>query len=421
MTGAAHPVLLRTLKWIAWGVALAWLGKLAETARGLPKVPDLHDANFDCEPGKPESLTVIVPARNEEADVVGCVRSLLAQSYERVSVIAIDDRSTDATGELLDRLAMETSHESFVTERRLATKTFDSVLTAERLMVLHVEELPPGWLGKTHAMAVAARHTTSDWLLFTDADIYYEPTALRRAMALAQQTAADHLVVVPTMEAHRWDEGMVLGFFQVLGLWAARLWRVDDPRAKRDAIGVGAFNMIRREAYLQIGGFEALRFEILEDVGLGRRVKRAGLRQRIAFGHGLVRVHWAKGALGLVEGMTKNMFAAFRFRPELALGACVWMTGFCLLPPFGLLVSGFRLPAMLTIVGIVGMFALCRRWSGLPWWYVVLFPGGAALMIYTLLQSMVRTLREGGVRWRGTFYPLAELREKAAPLPLPWE
>ena len=208
----------------------------------------------------------------------------------------------------------------------------------------------------------------------------------------------------------------MLGFFQVFGMWGGRPWKVRNPKAKLDAIGIGAFNMIRRTAYEQVGGFEALRMEIVEDIGLGRRVKRAGLAQRIAFGRDLVRVHWASGAFGLVEVLTKNIFSAFRFYISLALGACVWLAVFCAAPALGLLVPGIRLPAAITVAAIAWTYRLYGRASGISAWQALLSPVAALMFFYALLRSMVTTLRQGGVVWRGTFYPLKTLRRYAAPL-----
>jgi hypothetical protein len=174
--------------------------------------------------------------------------------------------------------------------------------------------------------------------------------------------------------------------------------------------------MIRRSAYEQVGGFEALRMEIVEDIGLGRRVKRAGLAQRIAFGRGLVRVHWASGALGLVDVMTKNIFSAFRFYISLALAACLWLIVFCVAPVFGLAFAPARVPALITMLAIVAVYRLYGRVSGISAWQALLSPVAALLFVYTLLRSMVTTLQQGGVVWRGTFYPLKTLRRYAAPL-----
>jgi GT2 family glycosyltransferase len=388
-------LLLRALEGGAWLIALSWIYKAVEAAIGLPQIANLLEGKYDRSVEGAPSLTVIVPARNEGANISDCLTSLVGQDYFNLQIIAVDDRSTDETSARMDGLAE--AHPG-------------------RLRVLRITELPEDWLGKTHAMAMAASQSTSEWLLFTDADVLFRADSLRRSLAYAVASGADHLVTMPTTIIKRWDEGALLGFFQIFGLWAARPWKVADPRARRDAIGVGAFNMIRRSAYEQIGGFEALRMEIVEDLGLGRRVKRAGLAQRIAFGRRLVRVHWASGALGLVRVMTKNIFSAFRFYISLTLVACVWLVVFCAAPVFGLMLAGTRLPAVLTLAAIAVTYRLYGRISGISAWQALLSPVAALLFVYALLRSMVTTLRQGGVVWRGTFYSLKTLRRYAAPL-----
>ena len=193
-----------------------------------------------------------------------------------------------------------------------------------------------GWLGKVWAMEQGVRESAGEWLLFTDADIVFAPSILRRAVAYAERERAAHLVVGPTPVIKTHGEGVVLGFFQVLGLWASRPWKVRDPKAKRDAIGIGAFNMIRRSALEAIGGLEPQRMTVLEDITLGRRIKRAGLPQRMAFAPGMVLVHWASGAGGLVRVMTKNLFSAVNFQPVLLLLGALWIAVFALSPIAGL-------------------------------------------------------------------------------------
>jgi glycosyltransferase involved in cell wall biosynthesis len=381
----------------AWIVAGLWVWKSLEAAIGLPKVSDLAQPKWDKSAATGPALTVIVPALNEVENIAACLESLLAQEYQPLRILAVDDRSTDGTGDIMDAIAAR---------------------HPDRLKVLHVTELPDGWLGKTHAMASAARDAASEgaeYLLFTDADIVFRSDALRRSMAYAVASDADHLVTLPTLVLKRWDEAALLGFFQVCAMWASRPWRVADPKAKRDAVGVGAFNLLRREAYEQVGGFEALRMAIVEDVGMARRVKAAGLRQRVAFGRDLVRVHWATGAFGVVNVLTKNMFSAFGFRIPVLLGACVWLLGFCVIPA-AVFAPALLLPAILTAASITWIYRALRKHSGISAWNAALVPFAALLLIYALLRSMVATLRQGGVMWRGTFYPLAELRKHAAPL-----
>ena len=388
------PILEQSVEIAAWLVAAVWAFKSAEVVRNLPSVPDLLLLPQKLRRETP-SLTVIVPARNEQAHVAACVESLLAQDYPNLQILAVDDRSTDQTGAILASLA--TAH-------------------PDRLHVLTITELPPYWLGKTHAMAKAAAQSSTDYFLFTDADVLFRADAIRRSLAYAVASRADHLVTVPTTLIKRWDEAAFLSFFQIFGLWASRPWRVADPKSKRDALGIGAFNLIRRTAYLDIGGFESLRMEIVEDVGLGRRVKRAGLAQRVAFGRGLASVHWASGAAGLINVMTKNLWAAFRFYIWLALLGCLWLIVFCVAPGAGLFYAPTRIPAILTLAAVAYGYNLMGRASGLSTWNALLFPLSALAFVFTLLRSMILTLKQGGVIWRGTFYSLAELRKNAAPI-----
>lgn len=344
------------------------------------------------------AVTVIVPARNEQAAIRACLESLLAQDYPNLHILAVDDRSADQTGSVMDDLAAR---------------------HPERLTALHISELPPGWLGKTHAMWAAARHAETlhapVWLLFTDGDILFHPEAIRRSLVAAETARADHFVTLPTAILHHRNEAMVMGFLQVLGLWATRLWRVADPGA-RDAVGIGAFNLIRLAAYRQLGGFESLRMEILDDLTLARRVKRARLRQRVAFAPGYLRLHWAPGARGIVRGMTKNLFAIFHFNTAILLLVCVWQTVFCIAPFAAVFWSPTRIPALVTLAAIASMYRTTGRFSGISAWNFLAFPVSAALFIYSMLRSAAVTLAHRGVEWRGTFYPLAELRRNSEKL-----
>ncbi len=364
----------------------------------FPLVPDLTRPDTAARPQQAYSLTVVVPARNEAADIGECLRSLLAQDYPDVRLIAVDDRSTDATGSIMDALAAEEG-------------------SGGRLSVIHVRELPAGWMGKTHAMALAAREAASDWVLFTDGDIFYAPDALSRALAFAEQSSADHVVVIPTPILRTWGESAMMSFFQTASLWTARPWRVADPASKRDFIGIGAFNLIRREVYVALGGFEALRMEVLEDIRLGYMVKKAGYAQRVAFGRGLVNVRWAAGAFGMVDVLTKNLFSIFRFRGELLLGACAWMLLFSA-GPFVVLFApgGVRWAAVVTVISIAAGYRLYAPRTGIPWLYFLLHPLAALLFVYAMLRSMLVTWKQSGVVWRGTYYPLAELKEHCGDL-----
>ena len=203
----------------------------------------------------------------------------------------------------------------------------------------------------------------------------------------------------------------MMGFLQVMSLWAVRLWRVSDPHARRDVIGVGAFNMIRRQVYDAVGGWESMRLEVVEDLALGMRVKGSGFTQRAVLGPGLIRVRWVQGTFGVVESLSKNLFAFFRFRAELLLGVLPFFLLGTLFP-LGALFAGNRAfwPTGV-MLGALGL-AYCRQAKYQPFspWTMLLFPVASLLIFYTLVRSMIVVLWKGGVVWRGTFYPLKELR-----------
>jgi cellulose synthase/poly-beta-1,6-N-acetylglucosamine synthase-like glycosyltransferase len=391
--------MITILKLLAWLTALAWLWKAITAARGLPSIPNLLEPRYNLTPAGNPSVTIIVPARNESADITATLESLLNQDYPNLQILAVNDRSTDSTGAIMDALAAQ--HPT-------------------KLHILHVRELPTGWLGKTHAMALAARNAVAiqqpDYLLFTDADVVFHREAIRRSLAEAVTTQADHFVTFPTPLIKSVGEGMLLGYLQVMGLWATRPWRASDPKSIRDSIGIGAFNLLRTPAYQQLGGFDVLRMEILEDLTLARNVKLASLRQRVAVAPGMVTLHWATGAMGVVNVMTKNLFAVFRFRTPLVLLSCFWFTLFCLGPMAFLAFPETRTPAILTLISIAALYVLSSRHSRISPLYAILFPAGAALFIYSTVRSAFTTLKLGGVIWRDTFYPLSELRKNRRPL-----
>jgi glycosyltransferase involved in cell wall biosynthesis len=379
---------------LGWAIGVAWCVRTTELIKGIPTIADLSglDWSYAGEWVAEEAprLVVVVPARDEAEDIAATMEALLESDYPRLEIVAVDDRSIDGTGKILDGYGV--GH-------------------GGRVRVIHVSKLEEGWLGKTWAMQTALAATESEYVLFTDADVLMSPTILRRAVAYAEEVRADHLVVFPTMLVKTWGEGVVLGFFQVLGLWATRPWRVGDPKAKRDAIGVGAFNLVRRDALEEIGGLEPQRMVVLEDVTLGRRMKAAGMRQRVAFAPGLVLVHWASGARGLVEVMTKNMFSSVNFRVELMVGACLWIVVFCLLPIVGLGWWTTVAPSLMVMCCMAVTYRTMGAVSGIDARYGWLYPLGALTFVYAMLRSMVVTWMQGGVRWRGTFYPLKELRK----------
>src|SRR5262245_7802582 len=209
-------------------------------ARRLPALPDSPTARGQ----RPVRCSVVLAARNEEARIEGTIRHLLRQSGVDIEIIAVDDRSTDGTGEILRRLAAEDA----------------------RVRVQRVDALPEGWLGKCYACYVGASLATGEWILFTDADCWLKPDVIARALAVAAREQADHVTLTPgvapeTLGARAWH----LAFLMSVADWISKVNR-DQPKRY---LGIGAFNLVRMAAYRECGGYEALRLTVLDDVKLG--------------------------------------------------------------------------------------------------------------------------------------------------------
>jgi len=368
----------------------------------MKEIAEITDREYDVSPrdasGKVPRVSIIVPARNEAEHIEAALLSLLQLDYPDYEVIAVDDRSDDATGVILDRLQTEWR------EKGEACRHL--------LRVLRITELPPAWLGKTHAMWRAGKQATGEWLLFTDADVVFRADALRRAIVYAEREGADHFVLFPTIVMKSMGERMMQAFFQSQFVFAHRPWKVADPKS-RDAIGVGAFNLIRREVYEKLGSYERLRMAVLDDMQLGEVVKKEGFRQRIAFGRDLLRLRWVVGAAGMVRNLTKNFFAILRYNPAFALLTVLGVLVVNLGPFVGLGVAigwsyiGYVLAVFALVLIYVGM----SRHSDISPVYVVLHPVGAIVFSYAIVRSVFLTLVRGGVVWRGTWYSLTELRK----------
>ena len=393
--------------WITGTVlALAWVSRIVDAAIGMPSVADVSEPEWDRNPvrasGNPR-VSVIVPARNEESDIEQSLNRLLELDYDNYEVIAVNDRSTDRTGEIIERVAQNQNPHFSQRTREMGHPV---------LKVIHHQELPAGWLGKTHAMWTATNEASGEWLLFTDADVLFKADSLRRALAYAEAEKADHVVLFPRMIMKTPGEYMMIAFFQTMFVFGHRPWKVADPKS-RDHMGVGAFNLIRRSAYESIGTYEALRMEVLDDMKLGKVVKNAGFAQRNVFGGDLISIRWADGAMGVVNNLTKNFFAVLSFQWPRTLISAFGLAFLNLMPFLGVwLAHGWeRLPYAVALGSMFSIYLGMSWRSGVPAYYFLLHPVSTALFVYTLMRSMFHTLWNDGIVWRGTRYPLEELRK----------
>jgi hypothetical protein len=368
---------------VAWIVG-SWLG--LRVTRSIPSVKDLPLAERNVWP----RVSVIVPARDEAEAVEAATRARLAEGYPELELLLVDDRSSDGTGAVADELAAEDP----------------------RVRALHVTELPKGWLGKVHALHRGTGAARGDWLLFTDADVHLAPGALRRVVAWAEERGLDHVAAIPEVASR----GFLLdAAYAAFGRWFAlsqRLWAVEDPRSSA-SVGVGAFNLVRREAFDRTPGFPWLRMDVTDDLALGLMLKRHGARSRVLNGAGFVTLVWYESMTAMVRGLEKNTFALLRCRLWRALAAagatlCIDAAPFLALAPLG--IPG--LPWLGAAALAAGLVAAARsaRWARRPILPGLVFPLGSVLLAFILVRAGVLGALRGGIRWRGTFYASEELR-----------
>jgi hypothetical protein len=380
--GAALLAGLCALFWVTAGVRLL---SFRRHFASLPDVPPVEPAG-----GWPR-VSLIVPARNEERTLLPAVQSLLRLDYPSLQVVAVDDRSEDATGRLLDEAAK----------------------ADPRLRVVHVASLPEGWLGKNHAMAEGARHAAGSWLLFTDADVHFAPDALKRAMAFALRHGLGHAVAFPHFVAPGFLERAFVSAFGAFVTLKFRVWELH--RAGTGAyVGVGAFNLVRREDYERVGGHRPLRMEVLDDVKLGLVLRRSGVPQGACDSGGLVRVRWQHGFRASLAGLVKNTFAGPEWSVGMALVAVAAVGLLSAAPPLCAALHPWAFARLLGVLGTLGPMALhgvvARRAAGGSGLEGLAFPLCGLLLSGVVLYSTLAAVWRGGIFWRGTFYPLAELR-----------
>src|SRR3990170_697562 len=281
---------------VAWGIFALWAVLLVPSAcvmlpRTLARMTDRLPR-----PATWPLVSMIIPARDEGEKIDAALRSVLAIDYPNLEILAVDDRSRDETGRVMDRLAAEDA----------------------RLRVIHVETLPDGWLGKNHAMHVAAQAARGEFLLFTDGDVLFAADALHRAVAYAEHTRIDHLCLSPNLVPGSYFENALVAYFILLFTAGLQPWLVPS-RLRFVYAGVGAFNMLRHSAYRAIGGHVPIRLDVLDDVKLGKLVKRHGLRQDLLGAQDRVRVRWQASAWGVIRGLEKNGFASCDYSLPLLL------------------------------------------------------------------------------------------------------
>jgi glycosyltransferase involved in cell wall biosynthesis len=381
--------ILHTAGFVLFGlIAFFWITHGLRVAFGALRLSWIKDfapaKDADC-----PKISLIFAARDEEEKLPGALATLAALDYPQLEMIAVNDRSRDATGKILDEFAA----------------------THSRFRAVHVTELRSDWLGKPHALQKGYEASTGDWLLFTDADVRFKADTLRRAIALAKAQNLDHLTLFGEVEMSGFWEKVLITFFGVAFHLATHPSRVSQA-GSRYYVGVGAFQLLKRSAYEASGTHRRLAMEVIDDMKLGKIVKLAGFRSAACVGQDAVVVRWHAGIGNLVRGVEKNFFAAANYNAFAAAGQFLGLLLLNVLPFAGIIfghgwIRIFSAVAVVIALGFhVGVDAVMR----VSPFYALTLPLGALIFSYMLLRSAVLTLKQGGIFWRGTFYPLEELR-----------
>ncbi len=379
------------LMYIGWGVDYISGGLKIGYLKNV-KPLDLTTKNtIDALP----KISVIVPACNEEEGITDCLTSLLNQTYPHLEIVAINDRSTDSTGALMDKLAT----------------------TNEQLKIIHVTELPTNelWLGKNHALHLGSQQSTGEWIIFTDGDIVFEPQAVELAMSYCLEKELDHLAMTPDLVCPSFLFECFFNFFTIVFSASFRQWEASNPKSKR-YVGVGAFNMVKRPVYLATGGHDRLKNNVIDDMELGRIIKEQGNKQDVLLATKHLSVEWYDSTMAMLKGLEKNAFAGGNYKIiETVIG--LFLLGFIVLSPYILLIlsepASIAFWSNLATIGVIILVsALSTAGTGINPLVGVGYPLGMLLMFTAIARSAFVVLRDGGVTWRGTFYPLSELLSK---------
>lgn len=391
--------------WIPWlwlGATalplLVWLSRHFHINRVTRLLPPLRSKMYQETPAAQlPSVTILVAAKDEESNIEACLRSLLRQDHPDCEVIAINDRSSDRTGEIIDRVAAGEA----------------------RLTGVHLRHLRPGWFGKCNALREGLDRAKGQWLCFTDADcVFVSPRAVTVALRFALDKGADFLSVLPAHETDSFLERLILPACSgVLMIWFSPE-KVNDPDSPT-AYANGAFMLIDRECYAAIGGHEAVRTEINEDMGLARRAKDAGRRLVVVSNDDLYTVRMYESLTEIWRGWTRIFYGCFGSVWRLVVSIALLM--FFSLLPWAALVCGatkgwghesagseaWRLLAWMAGAACVAQLSLMIRFYALnrshPL-YGLLYPVGAAFTCVLLINAALRKASGGTITWRGTTY-----------------
>jgi chlorobactene glucosyltransferase len=377
---------------VAAGIMAVWVSRVLQIYSARSRGPVL--ARGTTGPAAAAGLvSIIMPAKDEEANIRAALETVLAQDYPDIEVIVVDDRSRDGTADAVREAAAD-----------------------PRVRLISVKELPPGWFGKPHAMHVGAGEARGDWLLFVDADCRQAPHSVRAAVNFLTDHQGEMLSLWPVLEMHGfWENAVQPVAGSVLVAWFRPSW-VNNPKHWA-AFANGQYILIRRNTYRAVGGHEAIRSEIVEDIALARLVKRSGHRLWNAIGADLFTTRMYDSLGAMYKGWTRIYYGAFKSVAWLA--GVIALTFLFTLAPFAALAwaavlaaigdpspfvqAMFCLAALTTLLVFVTMRRYFIAGRANPW-YLFFYPLAVVLTMVFQFGAMLRALGLRSVTWRGTTY-----------------
>ncbi len=357
------------------------------TRRNCPRVGDLPDEA----PVQWPKVSLIMTACNEESLIERAIREKLKDDYPDLEFILVEDRSSDSTPQIADRLAAED----------------------KRLKVVHVKELPAGWLGKINALNQGVKQASGDWLIFSDADLLFKPGTIKRAVVFAEKHKYDHVAIFPHLLKSNWALDAALSVFVRMLCLGGRVWKASDPGSDA-AVGSGSFNLVRRVTLENSSGLEYIKLEPGDDVALGMMLKNEGARSCLLSGRNRVLVQWFRNLKEMAISSERatwtslGNFSFFRIIIVFVILAALELA------PFIIFLTGFKnglwLTGFLLIIISYLSTGLFYHWWGDFSFSVLLWPVGVFFMVGMAVRAGYLGMKRKGIYWRGTFYSTELLR-----------
>jgi len=374
-------------------LSLFWVTFFLRALKTVYAIPKFENFDIDTSKTLPK-LSIIVAACNEADTIENALTTLLNQDYPNFEVIVVNDRSTDQTAQILTKCAKKFPH----------------------LKIVKIDDLPPRWLGKVYALKRGCQIASGEWILFTDADIHFKTNTLSTAVAYAKQNQLDHLTLFPNIKSNSFCLETVISAFRIMFLVSIKFHDIRNPKTEA-AIGIGAFNLVKKSILKKSSAFAWLRMEVCDDVGLGLAIKKAGGKTGFAFACENVELNWYDNLKQMFKGVEKNLFAASAHYKMPRMIVLISFIFFFCFTPFIDLAAGLTVhPWLLALTAIcLSVYLLStllitfRLKTNLL--AALAIPLGMLVICAMIANSGIKCLKQGGIIWRGTLYPIDLLKK----------